>query len=421
MINFNVVSVEEGPLRQIAGPGVTYNPDGTVTDSSIYVYEYNDLYVSNDASGRSYELEDLNISHPCVLINMHDIQYFHFINDAIGSFLLMSKIIPNLKIVLINDQEMDANITNFLDIIPQDFAKTILGWLNDDGLIHEVINTGKHEKILFDKVFVLSSAYDKKTFVEKNSYSESEFYLTSARGNVSGSSSVFYMSLAAPFIRNYITAKALKSNRLPSDFQYPPKIFFSPGESMSRFWEWKRQIDFLINDGVVIDEDGAIESDPNGSFYKLANTENNKYTVYVPQWGELDKNIIRGKVSDLKQRYVSEKDLLKLEAFFLSRGYFIADSRNYAWIDLVNISMRAETIAVYAGAASMYAMMANSDTQVVYINPNTNYTFGHADLLSCFLKDPGVLRVFNEVQDPNTNFGIDALIQELAEKYADRL
>jgi hypothetical protein len=419
MMDFSVISVEEQERRILKGSGMGYAEDGSVIDESVYIYEYNDLYMSkNNLSGD--EIDDLNVSQPCVLINIHDVQYFHFINDGIASFLLMSKIIPNLKIVLLTDQFTDYDMSNFLEKIPQDFVRSILGWLKDDGLIHDIVNMKRHSHILFDKVFVLSSGYDINAFAPQG-YSEAEFYLTCPRGNVSLSNSDSYFKLSAPFIRNYVTLKAIKHNRLPDDFDYPKKIFLSPGYTMSRFWSWEKQIQFLIDNGTIISSDGVIESDPNGAFYKLAPTSNDIDTIYHPQWGGFDENVIRGKVHDITQRSISEKDLSKLEAFFVEQGYLVVDSRDYVWLDVINMCMRAETIAVYAGAASVYAMMAASSTQIIYINPNTSYAFGHSELLSNFFKDPGVIEVFSFKEDPNTNFGVDRVIQELLNNHMDKV
>jgi hypothetical protein len=423
MIEYRAISVEEQEKRLIRGTGVGFMvDDGSIIDESVYVYEYNDLYVSKKENMPREGSVDINISQPCVLINIHDVQYFHFINDGIASFLLISNMIPDLKVVLVSDQFADIDMSNFLDMVPQDYARTIFGWLNDEGLIHDVVALKKYNHVLFDKVFVLSSGYEKEYFVGKN-YSDFDFYFTQPRGNISLPQSRLYFTISAPFIREYVTSRATQYNRLPDDFDYPKKIFLSPGETMSRYWSWEKQIKFLIDDGVIIDEDGVIQSDPNGSFYKLASTKNDKDTIYQSQWGEFDKNVIRGKAEQINHRSISKKDFAKLEAFFAEQGYLVIDSRNYAWIDVVNMSMRAENLVVYAGAASVYAMMAGSSARILYINPNTKYHFSHVTLLDTFFNNPKVIQVFDveDARNRNVNFGVDRLIQELVDNHMDRI
>lgn len=359
------ISYEDRKLTKMWDDG--HGEDGW----ALHLFEIDNVVIDKESYPETTREYSRRIGGPSFFISIYESQFYHFLVDGLAQFLWLKSFIPDIKIYFVNDQPGPILDYKSMD---KDFVKNIVAWCQEEeGFGGEVINITTYKKIKVDKLFILANS--NVTFMKKYLDIDTDIMV----GDVSNSDGA--RRLLLPNLKEFLYSKAIKHNRLPSDFNYPSRVFLRPGLTIERMKAWQDQLEFLKENEVVLDEKYNVISDPNNAVAKLSDS--------VEGWSHgLAIEHLHGVRREIMQRHLTDKEVKDLDDFFTRRDYTFLDSQKMAWIDILNMVIRAEKVALLAGAAVLNAMVADEKAQIIYIESNTQYTFNHLATIEMFFKDP---------------------------------
>lgn len=376
------------------------------TDSSgkldVVLYEFDNLVIEKQNMAELTRSFSYQVMGPAFVLDIYESQYFHFLYDGVAQYLWLREFIPDLKLYFINNQSgtMRGN-----DDIKTDFVRNIVTWFQDEGSGGEVISLIDYKEVVFDKLFVFRNSII--TFLVN------ALHINDEPTSVDITNHPELKPVLLPNFKDFVTAHAAKNNRLPEDFVYPKKVYLRPGLTMQRLQRWKDQLDYLIDSDVVFDEFWQVVEDPNGALEKLP--EHWEFVHSIAGLG------LGGVYREIDERYISPEDLGRIEDFFIDRDYLVLDSLDYSWIDILNMVMRAEKVALVAGAASLTAMMAPDTAQIIYLNPDTRYSFDHVNILRSTFKSVNPIILFEPSSSGIKKHEVQFMMKSLAERFGELL
>lgn len=380
--------------------------DGTIKSNPLYLHEIDNLLIKKTSYPEFTREYSRTIGGPSFFVSIYENQFYHFLSDGIAQYLWLRTFIPELKIYFINDQPA-ALAANIDAAIKKDFVARIVEWCQEEGYGGEVIDLVRYKKLKVDKLFVMANSII--TFLREGI---KEFRESKVVGDVSNSDGA--RSLMLPLLKEFIYKKALEKNRLPEDFTYPERVFLRPGLTYERLMAWQDQIDYLKNHRVIFDKDMNIVDDPENVVEIIYNLDYWRHTIDVTSSSNL-----RGVVQELEERYLSRDEIQLLDSFFERRDYYFLDSEEMSWLDMLNIIIRAKKVALISGAAILNAMIAESETQIIYVEPNTTYRFNHIEILNIFFKDVEPIIYYNRNEVTHKKFDVTRLLKDLEQEKGD--
>ena len=344
--------------------------DETQSNPPLYLYEIDDVSIVKDSYPNLTREYSRRIGGPSFFISVYESQFYHFLVDGLAQFLWLKTFIPDIKVYFVNDQP-----SAILDRgqIPKDFVRDVISWCQEEeGFGGEIVNISTYRKMKIDKLFSLANS--NVTFLRD--------YLGIENSKVTGdvSNSDGARQLLLPLLKEFLYKKALQHNRLPKDFNYPNRVFIRPGLTIERLNAWLEQVEYLREKGVVFNNDLEVVEDPENVLETLGELEGWEHKINLKHMSG-----IRNEVS---HRHLTKEDVQALDNFFLRREYEFLDSQKMAWIDILNMIIRAEKVAFVAGAAILNALVADEKAQIIYLDCNTKYSFNHLATLELFFKDP---------------------------------
>lgn len=379
--------------------------DDSESSQNLYLHEVNDIRFEKTSYPEFTREYSRTIGGPSFFVGIYESQFYHFMCDGIAQYLWLRTFIPEIKIYFINDQPgaIDSLAKN-----QKDFVATVIKWCQEEGFGGEVVNLATYKKLNVDKLFLLANS--NITFLREKI---SEISMPQLADVLNGSGSRLLM---LPLLKEFLYKKAIEHNRLPKDFNYPSRVFLRPGLTIERLQAWQDQIEYFEKNNVVFDEDFNIVSDPNNMAREVTSIDYWKHT--------LDPNSpdnLRGAAFELGERYLSREEVSAIDTFFKRRDYFFLDSQDLSWVDMLNMIIRADKVALISGAAILNAMVAESSTQVIYIEPNTTYQFNHIETLELFFKEVEPIIYYDPRKVMKKKFDINRLLGDLEKEKGDFL
>lgn len=348
---------------------VVWEDPTTAKNPSLHLHEIDNIVIDKSSHPEFTREYSRSIGGPCFFVGVYESQFYHFVMDGIAQFLWLKSFIPDLRIFFINDQPSSVGS---LDDIPIDFIRNLISWCREEDFGGEIIDISKYKKIKIDKLFCLANS--NVTFLRQ----KLNIVVENLTGDVSNSNGA--RQLLLPRLKEFLYKKALEHNRLPADFNYPERVFLRPGLTIDRMQAWKAQVDFLVERGVVFDEEYTVVDDPTNALQEIESLHW-KHKINT-------STDFKGLMREISDRHLSAEEVEQIDAFFLRRDYEFVDSEKMAWVDILNIVINAKKVALLAGAASVNAMVAEEKTQIIYIDWNMSYEFNHRGLLDLFFTDP---------------------------------
>lgn len=373
-------------------------------DSSpdLWLWEVDGVSIIKESYSELTREYSRTIGGPTFLVNVYETEFYHFLVDGIAQFLWIKSFVPDLKMYFINDQP--SSIVSH-EAIVKDFVRNIISWIKEEGWGGEIVNLASYKKVKFDKVFSLANS--NITFLRR----ELEIESNEIEGDVSNNPGARKVLL--PRLKEFLFKKAVEHNRLPEDFNYPKRIFLRPGLTYERLQAWKDQLDYLSENGVILDQELNVQEDPNNALETVKDL-NWKHGIVTENFS--------GIMFEIKNRWISKEDIKLIDDFFEIRNYEFIDSQNMAWIDILNIVMRAEKIAVVAGAAVLNTIVSSEDTQIIYLNFDTNYDFDHISTLKVFFVGKNSPIIYYDKNDVAIKkYEVSRVLGELAKEKGDYL
>lgn len=379
--------------------------DGPESPENLYLHEINNVFFNKTSYPEFTREYSRTIGGPSFFVGIYESQFYHFMCDGIAQYLWLRTFIPEIKIYFVNDQ---PGAVDELAKTQKDFVSTVIQWCQEEGFGGEVINLCTYKKLKVDKLFLLANS--NITFLREK-ISEISIPLLADVLNGSGS-----RLLMLPLLKEFIYKKALEHNRLPEDFNYPTRVFVRPGLTIERLQAWHDQIKYFEKNNVVFDKDLNIVSDPKGVAAEVINIDYWRHTIDLTNAGAM-----RGVMAELGERYLSPEEVLAIDNFFKRRDYFFLDSQELSWVDMLNMIIRAEKVALISGAAILNAIIAESSTQIVYLEPNTTYQFNHLETLDLFFKEVRPIIYYDQREVLRKKFDINRLLSDLEKEKGDFL
>lgn len=362
------------------------------------------------------------IGGPSFFVSVYETQFYHFLVDGLAQFLWLKTFIPDLKMYFVNDQP--GTITS-VDSLSKDFVRNIIEWVAEEGYGGEIINLVHYKKFMADKVFMMANS--NITFLRKDLNINADEEIKSLvripnslrHKNVMGdiANNPGAKPLFLPPLKEFLFKKALEHNRLPADFNYPKRVFLRPGLTFERLQAWKDQFDYLKKNGVVLDKEFNVIEDPNNAIEAVKSLSWEHGIIISDHVGSVLQNM-----REVHDRWLSVKEIEILDDFFKRKDYEFLDSQNMAWIDILNMVIRAEKVALLAGAAILNAMVAGDETQIIYIDSNTFYDFDHRSTLELFfVNDPKPIIYYDKEHVAQKRYSIERLLRDLEKEKGDYL
>lgn len=408
LYGYNVVfDIESQSVENI---GVTYVNDYKTEPRWLELGEKN-LFGTNGIVGpdnglpivtmENLEVTTTSTSNKTILLEDHvfvfdaNQSFFHCLYDNLGQFLVLKNYFPDIKAVFVNTQEKNSIFGGIT------YKSKILEWAGiqeDDHILTSDYKTIKFKKISFihsaSSHFLRSVDY---MLTEDQRLDIDKIYRQSA--DSSGSSIYLKSKFLKKFIRKNIANKNIIRNR---------KVYLSRVHTRKlyeRTWILKN---FLRDNGVIFNNDGSFEDENN--ILLTLNME-----AFKPA------NIF-GPMMEIDYRYLEIHDELFVENFFRSKGYEIVSMESMELVDQVDLMLSCTHIATLAGAGSLNALFLDDDGLIIYLAPNSGYSFHHEDIIDSITKNSIILQDKREIGYDRTRvFQPQQLIHMLEEAAGDRL
>lgn len=336
----------------------------------LYLSEIDDILIDKASHPDMTREWSRHIGGPSFFVSVYESQFYHFLMDGLAQFLWLKSFIPDLKIYFINDQ---PSAIKDIDVqLKKDFVRNIIEWCKEESFGGEIINFSTYKKIKVDKLFILYNS--NVTFLTQKLPVKREDIVGDILNNNGA------RSIMLPLLKEFLFKKAIEHNRLPADFNYPKRVFLRPGLTIERLQGWQDQLDYLEKHGVVFDKDMEVIDDPNNAISQVMSMHWPHRIAGV--------NTLKGMKKELNDRYLSPEEVQIIDEFFIRREYEFLDSQSMAWIDILNIVIHAEKVALIAGAAILNAIVAGDGTNIIYLDFNTEYQFDHLKTLDLFFTSP---------------------------------
>lgn len=382
--------------------------------TGVYLFEIDKLTITKENWPDLTRHFSRTVGGPAFLVGLYENQFYHFLTDGIAQYLYLKTFIPDLKIYFINDQPSEVkNLDHLKELKVRDFIKNVVAWCQEETEFGgEIINFVKYKNITFDKLFIFgnSNITFLRDLIDISSLNENGEMVPVDISNNEGT-----RLLMMPLLKDFMYSKALEHNRLPSDFIYPERVYIRPGLTINRMQAWQEQINFLKNNGVVFNEEMKIIDDPNNALNSLLSSDEFEHTIL----GIGDN--LRGQEQELAQRYLSPAEVQELDDFFARRDYFSLDSESMAWIDMLNMIIKATHVAFVSGAGILNALVASDEAQIIYINPNTTYDFDHQRTLEIFFQKVPPLLYYDRKKVRVTRHNVSKLLKNMEQEVGDYL
>lgn len=376
--------------------------NGDVDDlQEIYICEIDEIKIFKNNYPDLTREYSRTLGGPSFFMSVHETQFYHFLSDGIANFLYLRTIIPDLKIYFINDQPGYSGPQ-----MPKDFVDLVIKWCQEEGYGGEVLDLSKYKKINVDKLFVMANA--NIMFLENLIGIQEK----KQRGDISNYPVAKVLLL--PLLKEFIYKKALEHNRLPEDFNYPSRVYLRPGLTFERMQAWKDQFEFLEQNNVTFDGSMKVKDDPNNVFDMLGELHGWKHIIHADAH-------FSGLLNEVDNRYLSKEEVSLIDSFFERRDYFFLDSESMAWIDILNMIIKADKVALISGAAVLNAMIAEEGTQIIYLEFNTSYDFDHPSTLEIFFKDPAPFFYYDRREVKHKRYEVSRVLSDLENERGDFL
>lgn len=370
----------------------------------LFLHEIDGIKIAKESHPEFTREYSRTLGGPSFFISLYESQFYHFLSDGLAQFLWIKSFIPDLKIYFINDQP--NAVTSALEATKKDFVDWIVRWCQEEDFGGEIINLVSYKKIVADKVFILANS--NVTFLRERVGLEDSRQI----GDISNNP--VPKGLMLPLLKEFIYKKALENNRLPKDFNYPKRVYLRPGLTFERLQAWKDQVDYMKNNGVVFDKNLVVVEDPNNIIEELSSIKDWKHFIHTSAG-------INGVIKEIHDRYLSPEEVALIDDFFSRRDYETLDSQHMAWIDILNIVIRAEKVALVAGAAVLNAMIAEEGTQVIYLEFNTAYDFDHVATMDMFFVNPKPIIYYDRREVFKKRFPVARVLEDLEKEKGDYL
>jgi hypothetical protein len=341
-----------------------------------------------DIDFESESNEELVIDDHVFLLDLNQ-SYFHALYDNFGQWLVLKKYIPELKTIFVNTQDIKT-------FEGTSYKSTIMNWAGVT-LENGYYEASEYKSLKFKKVsFIHSGTSHILREVVHQMPQQDEITLDLNDRN----NALFYMK--SKLLKNFVNENIITKN-LPRN----KKVYISRIQTRrmyDRIFLFKK---LVMDNGVSWNGDGSF-NDPNDFLLKT------NLDAFKPAG-------IFGPMHEIDFRYLDIEDEMLIERFFSSQGYEILNGiESMSMEDQINTFAQCSHIATLAGAGSVNAIFLGDGT-MVYLAPNTGYSFHHEDIIESITEN-SVIPLDKRIHNgPSYAMPVFKMLQMLKDEYGDQI
>jgi hypothetical protein len=344
-----------------------------IPETDIKYYSIPNFEIESDP-----DLPFMKVEGNSFIVDTEGYQYYHLFQDKIGQYELLKRYIKDLKIVLVG--------SNDYAYPPIDKWIGSLVW-TDALSIYDI----KKEDIVFlnkTNVWFEQTFYANKIF--------NRFLPTDLPGN-----NLYGLDDEDNYFKfNVEIAKIIRDIYLNIEKQKTLKVFVSRKELNNEIRKMKELIEKKSTSELSIEEEKLL-------------------TRMMRVYGTEDKHAER----IIEQRFLKLEDEIKLEDYFVSKGYTVIDPYDMTFNHQVDLFSRVTHVAAIRGSGLYNTIFCKPETNVFILDTSNKYNFEYKTIVEVGAKNVYEIPVSSK-QNPETPpifFSVDNIIRLLENHYLDRL
>lgn len=334
--------------------------------------------VSNFEIIRDPELEVFRVEGNSFIVDIDGYQYFHLFQDKIGQYEFLKREIEDLKIVLVGN----------LDYAYPPSDRWVGSTVLTDAF--SIYNIRKEDIVFLNK----TNVWFEKTFYVNRVFNR--FLPNTLPGN-----KLFGIDDKDKYFDlNIEIAKIIRELYLNRQKEKTFKIFLSRKELNNEIRKMKELIE-------------------KKSLNSLDLEEKEHLVRLMRVYGTEDKDAEK----IIEQRFLKLEDEIKLEDYFISKGYKVIDPYDMTFNQQVDLFSKATHVAAIRGTGLYNTIFCKPETNVFVLDISNAYNFEYKSIIEVGAKNVYEIPVVAKAtpETPPIFFSIDNIIRLLENHYLDKL